>query len=113
MNWNMKSEIHLLNFTLLFHTLTCRLHGFVLPAYSSRLHGVIVLVVDVCQYMAVCGFLAGGFFFCQYWFWMVTASMETEMCFVDVISLKLFAPELYLKKYYTIHIKRLFTDNEI
>ena len=39
--------------------------------------------------------------------------METEMCFVDVISLKLFAPELYLKKYYTIHIKRLFTDNEI
>ena len=74
---------------------------------------MIVLVVHVCQYMVVCGFLAGGFFFCQYWFWMVTASMETEMCFVDVISLKLFAPELYLKKYYTIHIKHLFTDNEI
>ena len=97
MNWNMKSEIYLLNSTLLFHILACTLCVFVLPANSSRLHGIIVLVVHVCQYMAVCGFLAGGFFFCQYWFWMVTASMETEMCFVDVISLKLFAPELYLK----------------
>ena len=100
MNWN---KFNLNSFAKLhYNSTSSRVHClFSLGHQTTADHMVVnVLVLHVCQYMAVCGFLVGGFFFCQYWFWMVTASMETEMCFVDVISLKLFAPELYLKNIY-------------
>lgn len=68
------------------------------------------VVVMVTQYM-LAFFVGGATFFCQKWLYKVTASMDTDICFVDVICEKLLAPELYLQTECNISVKKFFTAN--